>query len=72
MADLPNAAVKRILLASGVPRISATAVSMAADAAQQFLQQLARAAVENSNNAKRRTVMDDDVAAARERLLRAW
>lgn len=69
MADLPNAAVKRALLANGVPRISASSVTLAADAAQEFLARLARAAAESENVAKRKTVMDEDIVAAKTRLL---
>ncbi|MCE9582958.1 MAG: NFYB/HAP3 family transcription factor subunit [Planctomycetes bacterium] len=65
MSDLPNAAIKRILLANGVPRISASSVGIAADAAQDFLVKLAKGAVENMNAAKRKTVMDEDIQAAK-------
>lgn len=65
MSDLPNAAIKRILLANGVPRISASSVALAADAAQDFLVKLAKASVEGMNAAKRKTVMDEDIQAAK-------
>ncbi len=65
MSDLPNAAIKRILLANGVPRISASSVSLAADAAQEFLVRLAKGSVESMNAAKRKTVMDEDIQAAK-------
>lgn len=65
MPDLPNAAIKRILLTNGVPRISASSVDLAAGAAQDYLVKLAKAAVENMNAAKRKTVMDEDIQAAK-------
>lgn len=65
MADLPNAAIKRILLANGVPRISASSVDLAAAAAQEFLVKLAKGSVESMNAAKRKTVMDEDIQAAK-------
>ncbi|MEK7465796.1 MAG: histone-like protein [Planctomycetota bacterium] len=68
MSDLPNAAIKRILLSNGVPRISATSVDLAAGAAQDYLVKLARAAVESMNAAKRKTVMDEDIQAAKSAL----
>ncbi|KAF0243791.1 MAG: hypothetical protein FD180_3079 [Planctomycetota bacterium] len=68
MADLPNAAIKRILLSNGVPRISASSVDLAAGAAQDYLVKLAKGAVENMNAAKRKTVMDEDIQAAKSAL----
>jgi len=69
MADLPNAAVKRVLLANGVGRISASAVTLAAEATQEFLVRLAKHSATGAVNAKRRTVMDEDIAAAKAALL---
>ncbi len=68
MPDLPNAAIKRILLTNGVPRISASSVDLAAGAAQDYLVKLAKAAVESMNAAKRKTVMDEDIQAAKSAL----
>ncbi|MBI2921460.1 MAG: NFYB/HAP3 family transcription factor subunit [Planctomycetes bacterium] len=74
MADLPNAAVKRILLANGVGRISATAVTLAAEAAQEFLKKLAAESARSAGEAKRKTIMDEDITAAKTALSggRTW
>jgi histone H3/H4 len=65
MSDLPNAAIKRILLANGVPRISASSVDLAAAAAQEYLARLAKESVNAMNEARRKTVMDEDITAAK-------
>lgn len=70
MAELPNAPVKRILTKSGVERISGSAIGKAAEAAEAYLADLAKAAVESAANDRppRKTVMDKDVDSAREAL----
>jgi histone H3/H4 len=69
MAELPGAAVKRVVTKSGGDlRISASAVQLAAGAAEDYLSRLARAAAENARNEKRKTIMDADIRRARELL----
>ena len=69
MADLPNAAVKRIVAkAGGDLRISASAVGLAAAAAEAYLTRLGREAASRVQEANRKTIMDEDVEKARERL----
>jgi histone H3/H4 len=67
MAELPGAAVKRVIAQGGGDlRISASAVQLAVAAAESYLSRLARAASENATREKRKTIMDADIQRARE------
>lgn len=67
MADIPGAAVKRVISKTGGElRISASAVQLAVQAAEEYLGRLARAAGDNARNEKRKTIMDADIRKARE------
>lgn len=69
MAELPGAAVKRVVTKSGGDlRISASAVQLAVGAAEEYLSRLARAAAENARSERRKTIMDADIRKARELL----
>jgi histone H3/H4 len=68
MSELPNAAVKRILVKGGAGRISASALGMASVAAEDYLARLAKKAAEHAVEAKRKTVMEEDIQAARNAL----
>ena len=67
MADLPAAAVKRLLTEHGSGmRTSGSAVTAAADAAAGYLARLAQEASANAERERRKTIMDGDIAKARE------
>jgi histone H3/H4 len=67
MAELPWAAVKRVIAESGGElRISASAVQLAVAAAESYLARLAREASANALREKRKTIMDNDIQKARE------
>lgn len=67
MAELPGAAVKRVISENGGDlRISASAVQLAVAAAENYLGRLARAASENAARERRKTIMDADIQRARE------
>ena len=67
MADLPAAAVKRLLTAnSDGLRTSSSAVQLAASAAEAYVARLAREAGANATREKRKTIMDEDINKARE------
>ena len=67
MADLPAAAVKRLLTAnSDGLRTSSSAVQLAAAAAEDYVARLAREAGANATRERRKTIMDDDITKARE------
>jgi histone H3/H4 len=69
MAELPAAAVKRLLTKHGNDlRSAGAAVEAAVAAAEGYIARLARAAAENAQQEKRKTIMDADIARARERL----
>ena len=68
MADLPQAAVKRIMMKRGLQRISPGAVAIAANAAEDLLAFLADKALHSANADKRKTVMEADVDRARRSL----
>ena len=69
MAELPAAAVKRLLTKHGNElRSAGAAVEAAVAAAEGYLARLARLAAENAEQEKRKTIMDADIARARERL----
>lgn len=65
MADLPNAAVKRLMVKNGAERISASAIGMAVAAAEDYLAKIAKAAAANAVAEKRKTIMDADIDAAK-------
>ena len=65
MADLPSAAVKRILMKVGIQRISPGAVGIATNAAEDILTALAEKALRSANADKRKTVMEADMDSAR-------
>ena len=69
MANLPAAAVKRLLTERGGGlRTSGTAVELAVAAAENYIARLAEAASEAASGDRRKTIMDGDIARARERL----
>lgn len=69
MGDLPNAVVKRLLAKHGGGlRVSGSALSLAVDAAEGYIKRLAEEAEASANQAKRKTVMDSDIEAARVKL----
>jgi histone H3/H4 len=66
VGDLPNAVVKRLLAKHGGGlRVSGSALTLAVDAAEGYIARLAQAAEESASEAKRKTVMDSDIEAAR-------
>jgi histone H3/H4 len=69
MADLPAAAVKRLLTKHGSElRTAGPAVEAAVAATENYIARLARLAAEFAQEEKRKTIMDGDIARARERL----
>ena len=69
MAELPGAAVKRLLTKHGGDlRTSSSAVQMAVAAAEDYIARLAQEASQNAQNEKRKTIMDGDITRAREAL----
>lgn len=69
MAELPGAAVKRLISKHGGDlRISASAVALAVAAAEDYLARLAREASSAANGDRRKTIMDGDIQKAREAL----
>jgi histone H3/H4 len=67
MAELPGAAVKRVVGKTGGDlRISASAVQLAVAAAEDYLGRLAREAGANAVRERRKTIMDADIQRARE------
>ena len=66
MADLPNAAVKRLLGKHGNGmRVSAGALGIAVNAAEDYLARMAKAASESAAAEKRKTIMEADIEAAK-------
>ncbi|MCH2170660.1 NFYB/HAP3 family transcription factor subunit [Myxococcota bacterium] len=66
MGDLPNAVVKRLLSKHGDGlRVSGSALELAVSAAEDYIARLAQAATESAGEAKRKTLMDADIEAAR-------
>ena len=65
MADLPTAPVKKIMMKQGIQRVSAGAVAIAQNAAEDFIAALAQRALRSANADKRKTVMEAVVDAAR-------
>ena len=69
MAELPGAAVKRLLTKHGNGlRTSASAVQLAASAAEGYLARLAQAAGGLAEKERRKTIMDADIQRAKEQL----
>ena len=69
MSDLPAAAVKRLLTKHGSElRSSGSAVDAAVAAAENYIARLAKLAADAAQEEKRKTIMDGDIARARERL----
>jgi histone H3/H4 len=69
MADLPGAAVKRLLTKHGDGlRTSGSAVELAVAAAEDYVGRLAQEASASAQRDKRKTIMDSDIQRARETL----
>jgi histone H3/H4 len=69
MAELPAAAVKRLLTKHGSElRSAGSAVEAAVAAAESYIARLAQLAADAAQQDKRKTIMDGDIAKARERL----
>jgi histone H3/H4 len=67
MADLPAAAVKRLITKhGGEMRISGSALQLAVEAAESYISRLAREASGAAANDKRKTIMDGDIQKARQ------
>ena len=70
MADLPNSNVRRLLGAGiGDMRISAEAVTVGISAAEAFLKLLGERAASVARSHGRKTVMPEDLDAARRQVL---
>jgi histone H3/H4 len=69
MAELPGAAVKRLLTKHGGDlRTSASAVELAVAAAEDYVARLAQEASASAQRERRKTIMDGDIQKARETL----
>ena len=69
MGELPNAVVKRLLSKyGGGLRVSGSALDLAVAAAEDYIGRLAKEANASATEAKRKTVMDSDIEAARAKL----
>ena len=69
MGELPNAVVKRLLSKQGGGlRVSGSALDLAVAAAEDYIGRLAQEANASATEAKRKTVMDSDIEAARAKL----
>jgi histone H3/H4 len=67
MTDLPGAAVKRLVNKNGGDlRISASALQLAVQAAEEYIARLAREAGASASKDRRKTIMDTDIRNARE------
>jgi histone H3/H4 len=67
MAELPGAAVKRLVIKHGGElRISGSALKAAVAAAEDYIGRLARAAASSAQESKRKTIMDADIEKARQ------
>jgi histone H3/H4 len=72
MGELPNAVVKRLLTKHGGGlRVSGSALDLAVQAAEDYIARLAAEASASADGAKRKTVMDSDIEAARAKLSQA-
>ncbi len=66
---LPKAVVKRIMTDSaGGMRVSGSALDAAVAAAEDYLGRLGKAASESAEDNRRKTLMDGDIANARQRV----
>ena len=66
---LPKAVVKRIMTdGTGGLRVSGSALDKAVEAAEDYLARLAKAAQESAESNRRKTLMDADIEAARQRV----
>ena len=66
---LPKAGVKRIMTeGAGGLRVSGSALDKAVEAAEDYLARLAKAAQESAESNRRKTLMDADIEAARQRV----
>jgi len=73
MGDLPNAVVKRLLTKHGGGlRVSGSALERAVAAAESYIGRLAAEASSSAESAKRKTLMDSDIDAARAKLDRSF
>jgi histone H3/H4 len=69
MGELPNAVVKRLLVKHGGGlRVSGPAIEKAVEAAEDYVSRLAREAQAAAVADKRKTVMDQDIAKARQKI----
>ncbi len=67
MAEIPAAAVKRLLVKHGNElRTSGPAVELAVAAAEEYIARLAQEASASAQREKRKTIMDDDIKKARQ------
>jgi histone H3/H4 len=67
MAELPAAAVKRLLVKHGGGlRTSGPAVELAVAAAEEYIAGLAQESGNSASREKRKTIMDDDIKKARQ------
>jgi histone H3/H4 len=67
MAELPAAAVKRVLTKHGGElRTSGSAIDLAVAAAEEYIGRLAQEAAASAQREKRKTIMDADIKKARE------
>ena len=69
MAELPGAAVKRLLTKHGNElRTSSSAVGLAVGAAEEYIARLAQEASQLAQKERRKTIMDSDIQRAKETL----
>ena len=67
MAELPGAAVKRLLTKHGGDlRTSGSAVQLAVAAAEEYIARLAQEASQSAQKDRRKTIMDADIQRAKE------
>ena len=67
MADIPAAAIKRIITKHGGElRTSASAIELAVAAAEDYVGRLAQEASNSAQSDRRKTIMDADIKKARE------
>lgn len=69
MAELPGAAVKRLLTKHGGElRTSSSAVQLAVSAAEDYIARLAQAASALAQKERRKTMMDADIQRAKDQV----
>ncbi len=69
MAELPAAAVKRLLTKHGGDlRTSSSAVELAVSATESYIARLAQEASASAQKERRKTIMDADIQKAKEQL----